>query len=57
MSISYLKLAYNVRFLQFFEPFDQFFAVFDHIIWEKKPILIKIIFESFISQRDDDKIV
>jgi hypothetical protein len=55
MTISYLKIAHNVRFLQFFAPFDQFFAVFDHFISEKKPNSVMIDLESSSSQNKDDK--
>ena len=55
MTISYLKIAYNVRILQFFASFDQFFAVVDHFISEKKPNSMMIDFESFSSQSNDDK--
>ncbi len=49
MTISYLKIAYNVRFLHFFVEFDQLFAIFDQFISEKKRNLVMIDFESFSS--------
>lgn len=55
MTISYLKIAYNVRILQFFASFDQFFAIVDHFISEKKPNSMMIDFKSFSSQSNDNK--
>jgi len=49
MTISYLKIAHNVRILHLFAEFDQLFAIFDQFITEKKPNLVMIDFESFSS--------